>query len=52
MIDRDLDSETRRLHDRAAIHDLLVQLALAQDAHDWDTLANCFAPDAISGYAL
>jgi uncharacterized protein (TIGR02246 family) len=41
------DTEDRRLHDRAAIHDLLVRLALAQDARDWDALADCFRPDAI-----
>ena len=36
-----------RLSDRAAIHDLLVRLALAQDARDWETLADCFQTDAV-----
>ncbi len=39
--------EAQRLADRAAIHDLLVRLALAQDAHDWTTLTDCFTPDAL-----
>jgi SnoaL-like domain len=40
------EHDLRRLSDRAAIHDLLVRLALAQDANDWVTLADCFQPDA------
>lgn len=32
--------------DRADIHDLLVRLAIAQDEHDWDALADCYRPDA------
>jgi uncharacterized protein (TIGR02246 family) len=40
-------TEDRRLSDRAAIHDLLVRLALAQDANDWVALADCFQPDAV-----
>jgi ketosteroid isomerase-like protein len=39
--------ELQRLADRAAIHDVLVRLALAQDAHDWTTLTDCFMPDAV-----
>lgn len=39
-------TELRDLRARADVHDLLVRLALAQDAHDWDALAACFAPDA------
>ena len=40
------DTESRRIADRAEIHDLLVTLALAQDARDWTTLGDCFTPDA------
>jgi SnoaL-like domain len=42
--------EDRRLEDRAAIHDLLARLALAQDERDWNTLAGCFATDATYAY--
>lgn len=38
--------ELRDLSARAGVHDLLVRLAQAQDAHDWDTLTDCFASDA------
>jgi len=41
------ETDRRRTSDRAAIHDLLARLALAQDARDWDTLTGCFEPDAI-----
>ncbi len=41
------DDLTHHLVDRAAVHDLLVRLALAQDAHDWTTLADCFTTDAV-----
>jgi uncharacterized protein (TIGR02246 family) len=44
------DNDIRRLGDRAAIHDLLVRLALAQDAKDWRALADCFQPDAVYVY--
>lgn len=40
------ETELRRLADRAVIHDLLVRIALAQDARDWDALAACFQTDA------
>lgn len=40
-------ADVQRLRDRADIHDLLVRVALAQDAHDWDGLADCFRADAI-----
>ena len=40
-------AEVRHLGDRAAIHDLLVRLALAQDVRDWDALADCFQTDAV-----
>lgn len=46
MTDATAAVELRRLVDRAAIHDALVRLALAQDARDWDALADCYAPDA------
>ncbi len=36
----------QHLADRAAVHDLLVRLALAQDARDWAALADCFVPTA------
>lgn len=39
-------SELDDIRARADVHDLLVRLAHAQDAHDWDTLTDCFAPDA------
>lgn len=39
--------DIRNLLDRAAIHDLLVTLALAQDERDWDALADCYLPDAV-----
>ena len=39
-------SELEHLRARADVHDLLVRLAQAQDAHDWDTLTSCFAADA------
>jgi hypothetical protein len=42
--------ESRHLVDRAAIHDLLVRLALAQDARDWTTLGDCFTSDAVYVY--
>ncbi len=41
------DSEPRRLHDRAAIHDLLARLARAQDDRDWPTLTGCFEPGIV-----
>jgi ketosteroid isomerase-like protein len=31
---------------RADVHDLLARHALAMDAHDWDALTACYAPDA------
>jgi uncharacterized protein (TIGR02246 family) len=40
-------AEVQRLSDRADVHDLLVRLALAQDARDWDALSDCFRPDAV-----
>ena len=40
-------ADLRSLLDRAAIHDLLVTLALAQDERDWDALADCYLPDAV-----
>ena len=40
------DIESQHLADRAAIHDLLVRLALAQDARDWTTIGDCFTADA------
>jgi ketosteroid isomerase-like protein len=44
--DIDIDA-VRRLTARAAIQDLLTRVALAQDAHDWSTVGDCFAPDAL-----
>jgi uncharacterized protein (TIGR02246 family) len=41
------ENDLRKLSDRAAIHDVLVRLALAQDSHDWVALADCFQPDAV-----
>jgi ketosteroid isomerase-like protein len=38
------------LADRAVIHDLLVRVAFAQDANDWEALADCFTPDATYAY--
>ena len=32
--------------DRLAIHDLVVRIAIAQDEHDWSTLAACYEPVA------
>lgn len=40
-------SGSDRLEDRAAIEDVLVRCAIAQDAHDWDGLADCFEPTAV-----
>ena len=40
-------NDERRLSDRDDIHDLLVLVALAQDARDWDRLAACFESDAV-----
>ena len=39
--------DRRRLAAREDIRDLLVRVALAQDARDWDALADCFEPDAV-----
>jgi hypothetical protein len=39
--------ELAALRARADVQDRLVRLALAQDAHDWDALADCFEPDAV-----
>ena len=39
-------NELEHLRARADVHDLLVRLAQAQDARDWEALAACFAPDA------
>lgn len=39
-------SDVSELRARADVHDLLVRLALAQDANDWDTLTDCFDRDA------
>lgn len=41
------DQHDDALAARAAIHDLLVRLAIAQDERDWDTLAGCYAHDAV-----
>lgn len=41
-----MTDEVRRINDRSAIHDLIVRLVHAQDAHDWATLATCNAADA------
>jgi len=41
------ETEAQRLSDRADIHDLLARVALAQDEHDWEALADCFRPDAV-----
>jgi SnoaL-like domain len=38
------------LADRAAIQDVLVRVAFAQDANDWEALADCFRPDATYAY--
>lgn len=40
-------AEEWRVAHRAAITDLLVRLALAQDEHEWDALAECFEPDGV-----
>ncbi len=40
------ETERQRLADRAAVHDLLVRLAPAQDAKDWAALDDWFVPDA------
>jgi hypothetical protein len=40
-------TELAELRARAAVQDRLVRLALAQDAHDWEALADCFEPDAV-----
>ncbi len=40
------ESDLQRLADRESIHDLLVRLALAQDAKDWTALGDCFVADA------
>lgn len=39
-------NELEALRARADVHDALVRLALAQDANDWETLTDCFEPDA------
>ena len=41
------DDDLRRLSAREDIRDLLVRVALAQDARDWDGLADGFEPDAV-----
>jgi len=35
------------LTDRELVHDVIVRGALAQDAHDWEALTECFDPDAV-----
>lgn len=40
------DHRLQALQDRADIHEVVVAVAIAQDAHDWDSLAACFAADA------
>lgn len=40
------DADVRRLVDRAAVQDQLARLAQAQDARDWEALADCYLPTA------
>lgn len=42
-----MSDELAALRARADVQDRLVRLALAQDAHDWEALADCFEPDAV-----
>ena len=39
--------DLQELLDRAQITDVIVRTALAQDAHDWQAVADCFAPEAV-----
>ena len=41
-----MTADVQAVVDRLAIHDLVVRIAIAQDEHDWSTLAQCFEPDA------
>lgn len=41
-----VDPMLQALHDRAAIHDLLMRYARGVDRRDLDLVAACFAPDA------
>jgi ketosteroid isomerase-like protein len=44
--------ELRRLLDRQAIEDVLVEYARAVDARDWPALAGCFTDDCVVDYAI
>jgi len=44
--------ELRRLLDRRAIEDVVVEYARAVDARDWAALAGCFTDDCVVDYAL
>lgn len=41
------DGAVRWLLDRAAIEDVVVRCAIAQDSHDWDGVADCFEATAV-----
>jgi ketosteroid isomerase-like protein len=41
------DETLRWLVDRELVRDVLVRCALAQDANDWDAVADCFEQDAV-----
>ena len=43
----DLRSTVNWLADRAAICDVFSQFTAGGDVHDWDVVADCFAPDAV-----
>ena len=48
MADDDVrDDDVRRVIDRQAVNDLLVGYVLALDRRDWETVARCFASDAV-----
>ena len=40
------DERLQNLIDREEVRGVVVRIALAQDARDWDGLAECFEPDA------
>ena len=48
MADDDVrDDDVRRVIDQQAVNDLLVGYVLALDRRDWETVARCFASDAV-----